>query len=76
VKDKQRIFHLVFARYPSGFQPPKARNEKVARLREAVSQGDYRVDARKVAYALLKEHLIDQMIMQAGSYKNNTIASE
>ena len=76
MKDKQRIFHLVFARYPSDFQPPKARNEKVARLREAVCQGEYRVDARKVAHALLKEHFINQMIMQVRSCKNNHIAFE
>jgi hypothetical protein len=76
VKDKQRIFDFVFARYPFASQPPKARNEKVARLREAVSLGEYRVDARKVAHALLKDHLIDQMIMQVRSYKNNPIAFE
>lgn len=76
MKNKQRIFHLVFARYPYDFQPPKARTRKVARLREAVSQGKYRVDARKVAHALLKEHLINQMIMQVRSCKNNTIAFE
>jgi hypothetical protein len=74
VQDTQRIFHLVFASYPHDSQPPKAHTEKVARLTEAVSQGKYRVDARKVAHALLKEHLIDQMIMQVRSCKNNTIA--
>jgi hypothetical protein len=76
VKDKQRIFDFVFTRYPYASQPPKARTEKVARLREAVSQGEYRVDARKVAHALLKEHLIHQMIMQVRSCKNNPIACE
>jgi hypothetical protein len=64
VKDKQKIFRLVFACDPNDSQPPKARTEKVARLREAVSHGEYRVDAPKVAHALLKEHLIHQMIMQ------------
>jgi len=76
VTDKQRIFHLVFARYPCDFHPPNAHTEKVARLREAVSQGEYRVDARKVAHALLKEHLINQMILQVRSCKNNTITCE
>ena len=76
MKDKQRIFRLVFARYPCDFHPPKAHTEKVARLREAVCHGEYRVDARKVAHALLKEHFINQMIMQVRSCKNNTIAFE
>jgi hypothetical protein len=34
------------------------------------------VDARKVAHALLKEHLINQMILQVRSCKNNTITCE
>ena len=76
MKDRQRIFGLVFARYTYAFKPPKARTEKVARLREAVSQGEYRVDARKVAHALLKENLVNQMIMQARLGKNNPIAFE
>lgn len=64
MKENQRIFPLVFARYPDDSQPPKARTEKVARLRDAVRHGVYQVDAQKVAQALLKEHLINQMIMQ------------
>lgn len=64
MKENQRIYRLFFARYPDYYQPPEARTEKVARLRDAVSRGVYQVDARKVAQALLKEHFINQMIMQ------------
>jgi hypothetical protein len=71
VKDNQRLFHFPFACHPAYYQPPGARTEKVARLRDAVSHGVYQVDARKVAQALLKEHLIHQMIMQVMSDKVN-----
>ena len=33
-------------------------------MRNAVRNGVFQVDARKAAQALLKEHLINQMIMQ------------
>lgn len=71
MKDNQRIFHFLFACHPACYQPLEARTEKVARLRDAVSHGEYHVDARKVAQALLKEHLIHQMIMQVISDKVN-----
>ena len=64
MEENQRIYRLFFARYPDYYQPPAARIEKVARLRDAVRHGAYQVDARKVAQALLKEHFINQMIMQ------------
>lgn len=63
MKENQRIFRFFFARDLAYYQPPGARTEKVARLRDAVSHGVYQVDARKVAQALLKEHFINQMIM-------------
>ena len=71
MNDNQRIFHFLCACDPAYYQPPGARTEKVARLRDAVSHGEYHVDARKVAQALLKEHLINQMIMQVISDKVN-----
>lgn len=71
MRDNQRIFHFLSACHPAYNQPPGARTEKVARLRDAVGRGVYQVDARKVAQALLKEHLINQMIMQVISDKVN-----
>ncbi len=38
-------------------QAPDIRQDKVARLKEAVEQGRYRIDARKVANALITELL-------------------
>lgn len=78
MKENQRIFHFFFARHPDYDQPPGARTEKVARLRNAISQGVYQVDARKVAQALLKKRFINQMIMQVISDNLNSgrIASE
>ena len=64
MKENQRILHSFFACHPHYDQPPGARTKKVARLRDAVSHGVYQADTRKVAQALLKEHLINQMIMQ------------
>ena len=64
MKEKQRIFHFLFACHPAYYQPPGARTEKVARLRDAVNHGVYQVDARKVAQALLKKRFFNQMIMQ------------
>ena len=69
MQENQRILHCFFACHPDYDQPPGARTEKVARLRDAVSHGIYQVDARKVAQALLKKHFINQMIMQVISDK-------
>jgi anti-sigma28 factor (negative regulator of flagellin synthesis) len=63
VKENHIIFHLFFARHPDYYQPSEARTEKVARLGDAVRQGVYQVDARKVVQALLKKHFINQPIL-------------
>lgn len=71
MKDKTENVSLPVCCHSAYYQPPGARTEKVARLRDAVGLGVYRVEARKVAQALLKEHLINQMIMQVISGKVN-----
>ena len=58
------MIHLLCASHPAYYQPSGARTEKVARLRDAVDHGVYRVDARKVAQTLLNKHFINQIIMQ------------
>lgn len=64
MKETQRIIHFLCASHPAYYQPSGARTEKVARLRDAVNHGIYRMEARKVAQALLNKHFINQMIMQ------------
>ncbi len=71
MKDNKGIFHFLFACHPAYCQPPGARTEKVARLRDAVNHGVYRVDARKVVQALLNQHFTNQMIMQVISNNIN-----
>jgi hypothetical protein len=39
------------------YHTPEARPDKVARVKEALAQGTYKIEARKVANALLTEHL-------------------
>jgi hypothetical protein len=69
VKDEPRIIHCLCACPPASYQPPGARTEKVARLKDAVSHGEYRVDAGKVAQALLKNNSINQMITRMIHHK-------
>jgi hypothetical protein len=71
VKDTQRILHNLCACHPACYQPSGARTEKVARLKDAVSHGVYRVDARKVAQALLNQPFTNQMILQVISNRIN-----
>jgi flagellar biosynthesis anti-sigma factor FlgM len=37
------------------YQTPEVRPEKVARLKEAIEQGAYRIDSRQLAEILIKE---------------------
>jgi flagellar biosynthesis anti-sigma factor FlgM len=37
---------------------PEVRPEKVARLKEAIEQGNYKIDSRRLADIILKEWLI------------------
>ena len=40
------------------YQTPEVRPEKVARLKEAIEQGTYKIDSRKLAEIIIKEWLI------------------
>lgn len=40
------------------YQTPEVRPEKVARLKEAIQQGAYKIDSRQLADIILKEWLI------------------
>jgi len=39
------------------YQTPEVRSEKVARLKEAIEQGNYEIDSRKLAEILVEELL-------------------
>lgn len=41
---------------------PATREEKIASVREAIESGTYKVDAKAVAKAMLKSHLLDEAL--------------
>ncbi len=41
---------------------PDIREEKVAKLKEQVDQGTYRVDGEKIAFKMLKESILDELL--------------
>lgn len=41
---------------------PDIREEKVAKLKEQVDQGTYRVDGKKIAFKMLKESILDELL--------------
>jgi negative regulator of flagellin synthesis FlgM len=41
---------------------PDIREEKVAKLKEQVDQGTYRIDGKKIAFKILKESILDELL--------------
>ena len=41
---------------------PDIREEKVAKLKEKVDQGTYRIDGKKIAFKMLKESILDELL--------------
>jgi len=41
---------------------PDIREEKVAKLKEQVDQGTYRIDGNKIAFNMLKESILDELL--------------
>lgn len=41
---------------------PDIREDKVAKLKEQVDQGTYRVDGKKIAFKMLKESILDELL--------------
>lgn len=41
---------------------PDIREEKVAKLKEQVDQGTYRIDGKKIAFKMLKETILDELL--------------
>ena len=41
---------------------PDIREEKVAKLKEQVDQGTYRIDGKKIAFKMLKESILDELL--------------
>jgi len=41
---------------------PDIREEKVAKLKEQVNQGTYRIDGKKIAFKMLKESILDELL--------------
>ena len=41
---------------------PDIREEKVAKLKEQIDQGTYRVDGKKIAFKMLKESILDELL--------------
>ena len=41
---------------------PDIREEKVAKLKEQVDQGTYRIDGKKIAFEMLKESILDELL--------------
>lgn len=41
---------------------PNISEEKVAKLKEQVDQGTYRIDGKKIAFKMLKESILDELL--------------
>lgn len=41
---------------------PDIREEKVAKLKEQVDQGTYRIDGKKIAFKMMKESILDELL--------------
>ncbi|MDY6791203.1 MAG: flagellar biosynthesis anti-sigma factor FlgM [Thermodesulfobacteriota bacterium] len=41
---------------------PDIREEKVAKLKEQVDQGTYKIDGEKIAFKMLKESILDELL--------------
>ena len=41
---------------------PDIREEKVAKLKEEIEQGTYRIDGKKIAFKMLKESILDELL--------------
>jgi negative regulator of flagellin synthesis FlgM len=41
---------------------PDIRKEKVAKLKEQVDQGTYRIDGKRIAFKMLKESILDELL--------------
>ena len=41
---------------------PDIQEEKVAQLKEQIDQGTYRVDGKKIAFKMLKESILDELL--------------
>ncbi len=41
---------------------PNIREDKVAKLKEQVDQGTYRIDGKKIAFKMLKESILDELL--------------
>ena len=41
---------------------PDIREGKVAKLKEQVDQGTYRIDGKKIAFKMLKESILDELL--------------
>ena len=41
---------------------PNIREEKVAKLKEQVDQGTYRIDGKRIAFKMLKESILDELL--------------
>ena len=41
---------------------PDIREEKVAEIRERIENGTYRVDSEKIAFRMIKESILDQLL--------------
>ncbi|MBT8350945.1 MAG: flagellar biosynthesis anti-sigma factor FlgM [Deltaproteobacteria bacterium] len=41
---------------------PDIREDKVAKLKEQVDQGTYKVDGKKIAFKMLKESILDELL--------------
>ncbi len=41
---------------------PDIREEKIAKLKEEIDQGTYRIDGKKIAFKMLKESILDELL--------------
>ena len=41
---------------------PDIREDKVAKLKEQVDQGTYKIDGKKIAFKMLKESILDELM--------------
>jgi len=47
---------------------PDIREEKVAELKKQIDQGTYKVDGEKIAFKMIKEFILDEILLSNESF--------
>ncbi len=47
---------------------PDIREEKVAELKKQIDQGTYKIDGKKIAFKMIKEFILDEILLSHESF--------